>query len=124
MLNLFQKQDIFDENERTFYYIRNIAVLYFFLYLVVFGTMLFPHFSEGILCGREEIQDCYFIKYRADTNLWSKIYKTYLLKLAHSKMENFYFLFCNDTYADYYIAYYAKTMYFISTEPLYILNVK
>ena len=70
------------------------------------NTRLYNPPCEEILCSREEIQDCYFIKNKVSSNLWSKIFKAELLKLVHKKIEEFCFLFENDFYADYYIAYY------------------
>ncbi len=78
-----------------------------------------PSFNK-FLYGREEIQNLYFIDNKTNSVvLWDKIFKTELLKLAHSKMEVFYCLVPNDFYADYYISYYAKKMLGLSTEPLY-----
>ena len=53
-------------------------------------------------------------------NLYNKIYKTELLQLAQSKIDDFYCCSGEDRYAMYHILYYASTMKRAVTEPLYI----
>jgi len=77
--------------------------------------------SEGsnVLHGREMIQNFCLVGKNIDSYLWNKIFKTNLLKIAHSQMDDFYCFYYNDLYEYYYILYYTKKMVEIPTDPLY-----
>jgi len=75
--------------------------------------------GEQFFDSQEEIQNFYFLNDSASGNLRAEIFKTELIKLAFSKIDNFYCSFDADSCAMFYVIYYASKMKRAVTEPLY-----
>ena len=80
--------------------------------------------AEQLFDSKEEIQNFYFLNDSAGSNLRAEIFKTELIKLAFSKIDNFYCSFDPDSCAMFYIIYYASKMKRAVTKPIYICRTK
>ena len=56
------------------------------------------------------------------TTIFNKIYRTALLKTAYRAMDSFSCVMGEDVYSSFYIAYYARSLKSVETEPLYIYH--